>query len=330
MKTPRNLSMPPLLTLCIILVINFVGIMVAWVFFPIMVESALSKLAQMFTEYKWDRMVQVVGPLVLLMGIEVFFLGWGKSSIYRLIHPSKSALTDIVVAGWHILGFDRILVVLFTFGSAYIAREIAYNFLDLPVLHYIETPLLQFAFWLIAIDFIYYWYHRTGHMIGFLWETHKYHHAATEFNIITGNRIHALDEATEMFFLLIPIAILGAPLETYLGIMLLRRAIDIYQHSMLPWDFGWVGRWLIYSPIGHRIHHSMDREHWDLNFGNISPIWDRLFDTWYSGDTINEEVGIPNSQYNKEGIIADYINCFLKTVSVFWSSLQTGVWRRID
>jgi sterol desaturase/sphingolipid hydroxylase (fatty acid hydroxylase superfamily) len=31
----------------------------------------------------------------------------------------------------------------------------------------------------------------------------------------------------------------------------------------------------------HRIHHSLEREHWDKNFGVVMTIWDQLFGTSY-------------------------------------------------
>jgi sterol desaturase/sphingolipid hydroxylase (fatty acid hydroxylase superfamily) len=68
---------------------------------------------------------------------------------------------------------------------------------------------------------------------------------------------------------------------------------------MLPWTFGWVGRWLLISPVAHRIHHSPEVEHFDRNFGGITPLWDRLFGTWYAGDRVNEQVGCVDNHYNQ-------------------------------
>ena len=63
------------------------------------------------------------------------------------------------------------------------------------------------------------------------------------------------------------------------------------QHSQLPWNFGWVGRWIIVSPRGHQIHHSIDEEHRDLNF-SVCPLWDRMFGTWYYGSNLPSAYGI--------------------------------------
>jgi sterol desaturase/sphingolipid hydroxylase (fatty acid hydroxylase superfamily) len=53
------------------------------------------------------------------------------------------------------------------------------------------------------------------------------------------------------------------------------------QHSHLWVTFGprW-GRWLL-SPAHHQIHHSMDVQHHNRNFGNTLALFDRLFGTLY-------------------------------------------------
>src|SRR5438477_159294 len=76
-------------------------------------------------------------------------------------------------------------------------------------------------------------------------------------------------------------------------------------HSMLPWRCGWFGKYVLYSPIGHRIHHSALPEHKDKNLGFLFPVWDWMFGTYYKGDVINEEVGVEDNYQNTRGLLFD-------------------------
>ncbi|TMH89489.1 MAG: sterol desaturase family protein [Betaproteobacteria bacterium] len=76
-------------------------------------------------------------------------------------------------------------------------------------------------------------------------------------------------------------------------------------HSMLPWRWGWFGKYVLYSPIGHRIHHSALPEHKDKNLGFLFPVWDWMFGTYYKGDVINEEVGVEDNYQNTRGLLFD-------------------------
>ena len=40
-------------------------------------------------------------------------------------------------------------------------------------------------------------------------------------------------------------------------------------------------KYLIAEPRYHRIHHSVERKHWDKNFASFFPIWDIIFGTAY-------------------------------------------------
>jgi len=144
---------------------------------------------------------------------------------------------------------------------------------------------------------------------GFLWEAHRYHHAATTFTVLTGNRIRALDEVCRQFIILIPLTLLGVFAPMYIAGRYGFLAFDMLQPSMVPWTYGWFGRWVVYSPVGHRLHHSHERDHWDCHYGDILVIWDRLFGTWYAGDRVNASVDVSDNPYNARAVLVEYLNC---------------------
>ena len=110
-----------------------------------------------------------------------------------------------------------------------------------------------------------------------------------------------------VFCYAIPAALLGGGIGDAIPVLLINAVHAGLTHSILPWSWGWVGRWVIYPPTGHRIHHSALSEHHDKNFGSIFPIWDHLFGTYYKGDLLNEEVGVDDNYMNRRGFRYDLI-----------------------
>ena len=309
-----------ILTALVLLVV--VGHIVA----PSLVSTALAELQTRALRFDAER----IGMYMLLLGsafaIDLSVLGWRGSAIRQLLAGSRSARTDILIAAIHILGWASIVVAMVSLGATFafeliVKRGFSFNLIQL--LPAWAQVLLVF----IVVDFIDYWYHRASHVVSFLWEAHKYHHSATSFTVLTGNRTHALEELTRKVMSVVPLTILGAPPEMLVGVRILLSIIDLLQHSMLPWTYGWVGRWLFYSPVGHRIHHSTMPEHWDLNYGNLLVIWDRLFRTWYDGRTLNADVDVSANPYNRSAVVVDYLVCIARYAQAFMYSLRNGRWR---
>lgn len=275
----------------------------------------------------WGRSLDYVLLLGGLLTLEMLVLGWQRSSICRLLRFSRSARTDLAIAALHGVGWATLLMITFTGGVLWLVQDLLVPFESLDLIGSIRPLWLQVLVVFVVTDFIDYWYHRISHEIEFLWEAHKYHHAATEFTILTGNRVHALEDALRHVVLLVPLALMGTPAVTYVAVRYGVAAVDVLQHSMLPWTYGWIGRWFVYSPIGHRIHHSALEEHWDRNFGNILVVWDRLFGTWYSGSRINDHVDVTHNPYHRRSVVFEYLLCAGWSLRALQRSTVTGLWR---
>lgn len=259
---------------------------------------------------------------------EVFCVGWQRSSAHAVLSGTRSTRTDLILAAVHIVGWGAMLTAAFSVGILWYWHLATRAWFSWSLLAQAPT-WLQFAVALVIVDFLEYWHHRLAHRIQFLWEAHKYHHAATTFTILTGSRNHALDEGTRVLFTTLPPLMVGAPPGVFIGARVVLTVIDLLQHSSLPWTYGWVGRWLVYSPAGHRLHHSCRQEHWDRNFGNFLVIWDRLFGTWHPGSGTVPVIGLQDNPYNQRGIVTEYLMCLAKTARAFAVSIRTGQWRSL-
>jgi sterol desaturase/sphingolipid hydroxylase (fatty acid hydroxylase superfamily) len=251
----------------------------------------------------WRRLLfgtagQMLIFTIVLMVMEPFFLNWQKTTIFGVfVRRNISAVTDL---GFMIAYMTRLKLVVqyaVSFGGAYVGSKLA-DFL--PGSFRWELPsegVLQvtwgFAVFFIITSFVAYWQHRLMHWRWF-WQLHRFHHSATELNILTGFRdnpgeaiVAGLVALSPLIFLKVPSAGLFATF--FLGYQI----ISSLQHSELPWSYGWIGRWIIVSPQNHQIHHSIDEEHRDRNFSTC-PLWDHLFGTWYDGPNRPSAYGIPD------------------------------------
>ena len=251
--------------------------------------------------------IYLIGIALVLL-IEIPLLGWPQSSVYRLCHPSKSTIVDIVCFVIGILKIGGIGILIFSLGLADLALKLIDPVVPRGILS-VSNPLLQMIWLLVAIDFCKYWIHVIQHKWKVWWELHKFHHAAEEFNVITTSRDHPTDEAALAVALAVPFALLGGKADQFLLLSVLFAMHAGLTHSMLPWKFGWIGRWILVSPIGHRIHHSAIPEQFDKNYGMVFIFWDRIFGTYYNGALVNPTVTVSDNVYNKRSIFWDIIEC---------------------
>lgn len=259
----------------------------------------------------------VLGISLVLL-IEVPLLGWPQSSLYRLCHPSKSTLVDIVCFLINILKLGGIGVLIFSLGLADLVLKLIDPVIPKGALSF-SNPLLELIWLMVAVDFCKYWVHQAQHKWKVWWELHKFHHAAEEFNVITTARDHPTDDATLVVALAIPVALLGGKADQFLLLSILGAVHAGLTHSMLPWNFGWIGRWILVSPIVHRIHHSAIPEQFDKNYGMIFIFWDRIFGTYYDGALVNQSVTVSDNAYNKRSIFWDYIECPKRMVQAIFA-----------
>jgi sterol desaturase/sphingolipid hydroxylase (fatty acid hydroxylase superfamily) len=303
----------------------FIGL--AWWLRAGSVETMVAELGRRVRDLDGTPALEYFLLLGGILALEMAVLGWERSSIARLMRASRSARADLLLGAVHALGWAPLLMTFASAGWIWAIERVAGRYVGLDLLAGVGPAWLQLLIVFLLVDLLNYWSHRLTHDVDFLWESHRYHHAATEFTILTGHREHALDEAFQHFVIAIPLAILGTPVSHYIGVRLAIYFVDILQHSMVPWTYGWVGRWVIFSPVGHRIHHSPRADQHTSNYGNLLVIWDRIFGTWYAGNDVNEMIGLPDNPYNRKGVVVEYLHTIARSVRVLKRSLSTGRWR---
>ena len=290
-------------------------------------DATIAQLKAHYTAYSFKGIFISLGVLLFCLVLETFFLPFKESSIYKIFHPNKSIVTDLVIGFTYTLGVFFFVKTIFLTGLG----DAAFTEVKIPKLvepsaftwKYIPALLM----FIVLADFLKYVFHRLCHEISFLWEIHKYHHASTDFILLTGNRVHPIEHILQKIFVSIPLIALGIKVDMYIAVIIFSLFIDKLQHSMLHWNYGFIGKYFIYAPIGHRIHHSKEIEHWDKNYGDLFVFWDRLFGTYYKGKHVNKEVGVTENWMNQEGIIYDLWHSMYLSILSLKKSITTWSWR---
>ncbi len=137
---------------------------------------------------------------------------------------------------------------------------------------------LSFCALYVAMDFLFYWFHRLGHSVNFLWAAHAPHHSSEELNYTVGLRASVTQRLASFLFYW-PLVLVARP-EVALPLIGLHLLIQLIPHTRvikrLP---KWIEAWLN-TPTHHRVHHAMNPKYLDKNFGGSFIVWDKLFGTY--------------------------------------------------
>lgn len=150
-----------------------------------------------------------------------------------------------------------------------------------PGLH--AWPMLSFVFYLVILDFVGYWLHRSQHQLQWWWALHSLHHSQRQMTFWTDDRNHLLDDVVmDGAFALVALLIGVAPAQ-FITLIVLSRTLESLSHANLRVSFGRIGERLLVSPRFHRVHHAIGLGHEGrargCNFAVLFPIWDVLFGT---------------------------------------------------
>jgi sterol desaturase/sphingolipid hydroxylase (fatty acid hydroxylase superfamily) len=169
------------------------------------------------------------------------------------------------------------------------------------------------AIMILTIDFCKYWAHRLHHEVNVLWPFHALHHSAEIMTPLTANRNHPVFlilrfllfsvvvgavQAFMLFLLMGKIEILTIG-TVNAGYFIFNALGSNLRHSHVWLSYGRVLEHVFISPAQHHIHHSIDRKHYNKNYGEVFAFWDLMFGTLYvpqSYEDITYGLSDPNGQ----------------------------------
>lgn len=215
---------------------------------------------------KEDKYLWVAAAIVFfVIGVEYLIARRKGKIIFRFENTISNLLMGV---------FDRIAG-LFMLPLIYLYYQFLY---DSVAFFTVPKTIAWFVFAVFLSDFIWYFYHKSGHRINLFWGAHIIHHQSEDYNYSVALNLTPFQVFVRvLFWSLMPV--LGFTPEVVLGTHLV---IGIYQfllHTTLIPKLGII-ELLFVTPSHHRVHHGSNEEYLDKNYGGVLIIWDRLFGTF--------------------------------------------------
>ena len=204
------------------------------------------------------------------------------------------------------------------------------------LLHYYSLPLsLSILFSIIALDFIIYLQHVLVHAVPLLWRLHRVHHADPDYDVTTGSRFHPLEILLSMLIKFATIIVLGPPVVAVILFELILNVLSMFNHGNvgLPAPIDRLLRWFIVTPDMHRVHHSIEDDETNSNFGFNLSCWDRLFGTYRDQPRAGHcgmTIGIRNLRELKQSVWISGLLCMPFIGKVSGYAINRRQWDNSD
>ncbi len=212
----------------------------------------------------------VIPPLVLILLIaEILVCLKQKSAYYNFQDTVANLSTGI---GNQCI---NLAVALFVYNF--------YNWLYQFAPWQIEAKWYNLILLLILQDFIFYWFHRTGHSINIFWAAHGPHHSSEEMNLSVGIRASFTQRLFQFLFFDWILVLMGFSPEMVYSMAAVHLFLAYWHHTRLIKKMGWFEKWFV-TPSHHRVHHGVNTQYIDKNFSEFLIIWDKWFGTFEEED----------------------------------------------
>jgi sterol desaturase/sphingolipid hydroxylase (fatty acid hydroxylase superfamily) len=146
-------------------------------------------------------------------------------------------------------------------------------------------------------EFFPYLYHRISHhgsnnsaISMFLWKIHSIHHIPISLNWFKTNWIHPINIFLNAVLKIAPLLLLGFTKDIVFLVGITHVVIAYLSHANIKTKTGFLD-YLIVTPQVHHFHHSKLLNE-AKNFGNIIPLWDLIFGTYYNRKGEVDTVGV--------------------------------------
>ena len=140
-------------------------------------------------------------------------------------------------------------------------------------------------YWLVLFiaflvqDFSGYWVHRLNHRVNILWNRHFIHHSSEDFNLSCALRQSISNTIKFSAIFMIPGALLGVPASIFAVLGPIHLFMQLWYHTQLIGNLGLL-EYVFVTPSHHRVHHAINDEYIDKNYGQILIVWDKIFGTF--------------------------------------------------
>jgi alkylglycerol monooxygenase len=215
----------------------------------------------------YGKILIIAMPAFLFLVIFEKWYGWRKGfDTVRTLDMVSSLSSGVTNSTKDVLGLSFAII--------------SYGWLvEHLTIYKVQSSWLLYVIAFLALDFAGYWVHRLAHSVNFFWNNHIVHHSSEEFNLACALRQSISVYFRIYAFLLIPAAIFGVPQQVIAVVGPLHLFAQFWYHTRHIGRMG-VLEYIIVTPAHHRVHHAINPEYLDKNYGQIFIFWDRMFGTF--------------------------------------------------
>ena len=215
----------------------------------------------------YGKILLVAMPAFLLLVLFEKWYGWRKGhDTVRNMDMISSLSSGVTNVTKDVLGLAIALI-----SYEWLVSKVA--------LTHINTSWLTYVIVFIVLDFAGYTVHALDHKINFFWNSHIIHHSSEEFNLACALRQSVSVFVRLFVILLIPAALLGIDAKVIAIVAPLHLFAQFWYHTQHINKMGFLEK-IIVTPSHHRVHHALNKEYIDKNYGQIFIIWDKIFGTF--------------------------------------------------
>ncbi len=216
---------------------------------------------------EYGKILLVAMPAFLLLVLFEKWYGWkkGKDTVRNMdmISSLTSGVTNVVK---DVIGLSFVIL-----AYPFFLRTLA--------LTSVPNQLLTYVIAFFALDFAGYAVHRLQHSVNFFWNGHLVHHSSEEFNLACALRQSVSSIVKTFAVFLLPAALLGVPAQVINVVAPLHLFAQFWYHTQHINRMGFLEK-IIVTPSHHRVHHAINKEYIDKNYGQIFIFWDKWFGTF--------------------------------------------------
>jgi sterol desaturase/sphingolipid hydroxylase (fatty acid hydroxylase superfamily) len=184
--------------------------------------------------------------------------------------------------GWIITGSNLVVAIGRLATDALTKAIVAAVYVGAYQLRPFDIPMDRWESWValfFAVELAYYWLHRFSHEIRWMWTQHSVHHSARQITLSVAYRLGWTQFLAGPWLFLVPVCWIGFDPR---AVVLMYAASLLYQfwlHTEVVPKLGLL-EWVFNTPSHHRVHHAIEPEYLDRNYGGVLIIWDKLFGTF--------------------------------------------------
>ena len=195
-------------------------------------------------------------------------LAWRMAS--RRGYDRRIALSTLGVAGGYVL-----------FGVLHAGVMVAiYSFVArfAPV-HWPAKDWRTWAVGFLLVEFAYYWFHRWGHFVRWMWASHMVHHSSEQLTLLSAIRLGWTNLLSGGWAVYLPVVLMGFDPRVVMALLAFDLHFQFFLHTEAPIRLGPL-EWVLNTPTHHKLHHALNTPYLDRNFGGVLIIFDRMFGTF--------------------------------------------------